>query len=267
MKTQSILFFSIFLVFSCASAQSKKKAQAPKDDFFVDSPSSVASSSKETGFASWYGGKFQGRPTASGEPYDMYGYTAAHKTLPLGSVVVVTNLENQKKVVLRINDRGPFVEGRILDVTKAAADELGFTNKGTAKVEIEVIKENAPYEISATSQQKLQTATSPQQQVEMPSLKEEELKAIVKSDGNYQFVDGQYPKGYTVQVGAFLVPQNATKYREKMQQDFQKETFIAKRDDWNFVWVGDFSSTQLARDFLQELKNLGVDVMYRGKVE
>lgn len=272
MRTQIIVFFSIFLVFSCASAQSKKKVQAPKDDFFVDDPSPpITTTSKETGFASWYGGEFQGRPTASGDPYDMYGYTAAHKTLPLGSVVVVTNLENQKKVVLRINDRGPFVEGRIIDVTKAAAEELGFAEQGTTKVQIEVIKENAPYEISATEQQKMQVPASnfaeDRKEVEMPDLKEEELQAIVKSNGNYQFVDGKYPQGYTVQVGAFVVPDNATKYKEKIEQDFHKEAFIAKRDKWNFVWVGDFSTTQEARDFLQELKRLGIDVMYRGKVE
>jgi rare lipoprotein A len=91
------------------------------------------------GVASWYGGEFHGRPTSSGEVYDMYQLTCAHNTLPLGTVVMVTNLENGRSLELKVNDRGPFVKERILDVSYAAAQMLGMWEKGTALVKVEVI--------------------------------------------------------------------------------------------------------------------------------
>ena len=91
---------------------------------------------KQRGIASWYGQAFHGRRTSSGEPYDMYQMTAAHKTLPLPTYVQVTNLENGHTVVLRVNDRGPFVEERIIDVSYVAAQRLGMVGSGTARVEV-----------------------------------------------------------------------------------------------------------------------------------
>jgi len=91
------------------------------------------------GVASWYGGEFHGRPTSSGEVYDMYQLTCAHNTLPLGTIVMVTNLENGRSLELKVNDRGPFVKERILDVSYAAAQMLGMWEKGTALVKVEVI--------------------------------------------------------------------------------------------------------------------------------
>lgn len=91
------------------------------------------------GIASWYGGEFHGRPTSSGEIYDMYQLTCAHNTLPLGTTVMVTNLENGKSVELKVNDRGPFVKERIIDLSYAAAQILGIYEKGTALVKVEVI--------------------------------------------------------------------------------------------------------------------------------
>lgn len=98
----------------------------------------------ETGIASWYGGKFNGRKTANGETYDMNQLTAAHKTLPLPSLVQVTNLENGRSLELRVNDRGPFVHGRIIDVSRRAAQLLGFERQGTAKVRVSLIGGDAP---------------------------------------------------------------------------------------------------------------------------
>lgn len=92
-----------------------------------------------TGVASWYGGKFHGRRTANGERYDMNGLTAAHKTLPMPSYVRVTNLENGRSLVLRINDRGPFVNERIIDVSRRASQLLGFRIQGTAKVRVTAV--------------------------------------------------------------------------------------------------------------------------------
>ncbi len=91
------------------------------------------------GTASWYGTKFHGQATANGEQYDLYGMTAAHKTLPLPSYVRVTNLENQRSVILRVNDRGPFYSDRVIDLSFAAAKKLGFAERGTARVKVEGI--------------------------------------------------------------------------------------------------------------------------------
>lgn len=90
----------------------------------------------ETGTASWYGPGFAGRPTASGETYDPQNLTAAHRSLPLGSLVRVQNLDNDRHMVVRINDRGPFVQGRVIDVSQAAAEVLGFRSDGLTKVRI-----------------------------------------------------------------------------------------------------------------------------------
>jgi len=92
-----------------------------------------------SGTASWYGPGFHGKRTASGEIYDQNRLTAAHKTLPLGSKARVTNLENGSAVEVEINDRGPFVEGRIIDLSRAAAGALGFVKSGTAPVQVELI--------------------------------------------------------------------------------------------------------------------------------
>jgi rare lipoprotein A len=97
----------------------------------------------ETGYASWYGPNFHGKPTAIGERFDMYQLSAAHKTLPLPSIVRVTNLENGRTLKLRVNDRGPFVGNRIIDVSKRGAQLLGFEKQGTAKVRVEVLAEES----------------------------------------------------------------------------------------------------------------------------
>lgn len=96
---------------------------------------------RQQGVASWYGTKFHGRRTSSGEPYDMFAMTAAHKTLPIPVFVEVTNLENDRRIVVKVNDRGPFHEGRIIDLSYAAASKLGVTETGTAPVKIRVIKQ------------------------------------------------------------------------------------------------------------------------------
>lgn len=96
----------------------------------------------EIGYASWYGTKFHGRLTATGEPYDMLAMTAANKTLPIPCYAQVTNLENKRQVIVKINDRGPFVAGRIIDLSYAAALKLGIVGKGTAKVRVKTIDPN-----------------------------------------------------------------------------------------------------------------------------
>lgn len=93
----------------------------------------------QIGKGSWYGKKFHGRQTASGEKYNMYAYTAAHKTLPFNTMVEVTNLANNRKIIVRINDRGPYARGRIIDLSYLAAKKLGYINKGVAKLKVKVL--------------------------------------------------------------------------------------------------------------------------------
>lgn len=100
---------------------------------------SSADGYREEGRASWYGAKFHGHATSNGERFDMYQMSAAHKTLPLPTYLRVTNLENGKTAIVRVNDRGPFHEGRILDLSYAAAKKLGYSNRGTALVRLEAI--------------------------------------------------------------------------------------------------------------------------------
>jgi rare lipoprotein A len=104
---------------------------------------------QEIGTASWYGRKFHGRLTSSGEVYDMFEFTAAHKSLPIPSYVQVTNLANQEQIIVRVNDRGPFAEGRIIDLSWAAAQRLGFADKGTARVELVILAHPDALERSA----------------------------------------------------------------------------------------------------------------------
>ena len=102
-------------------------------------PMNDGTSYEEEGIASWYGTKFHQQLTANGETYDLYGMTAAHKTLPLPSYVQVTNIENNKSVIVRVNDRGPFYSNRIIDLSFAAAKKLGYADKGIAKVKVKSI--------------------------------------------------------------------------------------------------------------------------------
>lgn len=109
----------------------------------------TANGYKQKGVASWYGEPFHGRKTASGEVYDMHQITAAHKTLPLHTWVEVKNLENNKKLVVRINDRGPFIDGRIIDLSRKAAEEMNMLNAGVAKVYVRAISDEKAKQLLA----------------------------------------------------------------------------------------------------------------------
>lgn len=128
----------------------------PKEDATYDA----------TGIASWYGVPFDGRLTANGETYDMNSLTAAHKTLPMPTTVRVTNLENGRSLVLRVNDRGPFVNGRIIDVSRRAGQLLGFSRQGTAKVRVTAVQSAAKRFVSnkpiTTDEERYAVAAAPQ---------------------------------------------------------------------------------------------------------
>lgn len=105
----------------------------------VGAPTRPITRDEVSGRASYYADRYHGRSTASGEPYDRTAYTAAHKTFPFGTVVRVTRLDTRKSVVVRINDRGPFTEGRVIDLSRASAQDLDLIERGVAEVEIEVL--------------------------------------------------------------------------------------------------------------------------------
>lgn len=133
---------SLSLAINAEATDSWSKSQEPfviDDKTYYPIPSSGGFIQK--GFASWYGPLFHGRKTSNGEPYDMHALTAAHKTLPMGTVLLVKNLENGKDTLVRVNDRGPFAGGRIIDLSYKAARELGVIGNGTAKVQIIALAE------------------------------------------------------------------------------------------------------------------------------
>lgn len=114
-------------------------AQSTDPNDLTTNPYILPSERIQYGIASWYGKEFHGRRAANGEPYDMYALTAAHRTLPFNTKIKVTNLESGKSCILRVNDRGPFVDGRILDVSYQSAKDSGFINQGITEVRIEVL--------------------------------------------------------------------------------------------------------------------------------
>jgi len=136
----------LFLIVGLGAAQgpissgSKNSYYATQNSTVFVVSRSAARKPYQVGTASWYGVDFQGKATASGEPYDMYDLTAAHPTLPLGSRVRVTNLGNGRVVVVRINDRGPIVHGRIIDLSYGAAKVLGVKARGLQRVRLDVVK-------------------------------------------------------------------------------------------------------------------------------
>jgi rare lipoprotein A len=147
---------------------------------------------RQRGMASWYGKKFHGQRTASGETYDMYAMTAAHTTLPIPSYARVTRVATGRSVIVRINDRGPFHQGRIVDLSYAAALKLGFAHLGSAEVELESIEPGQ--------------AVTPTQQAAAPT--EQALPATEQAAAVY------------VQVGAFSSRENAESLRSRLEDEF-----------------------------------------------
>ena len=137
-----LLIFAIGLSSGCFS-RPRYRSSPPATDSektAADAPVISTKDAFQVGFASYYAHKFHGRPTASGEIYNMYGLSAAHRELPLGTVIHVTHLGNGRNVKVTVNDRGPFVEGRILDLSLGAARRLDMVEEGVARVKIRIIK-------------------------------------------------------------------------------------------------------------------------------
>ena len=193
------------------------------------------------GPASWYGTKFHGQATANGETYDLYGMTAAHKTLPLPSYVRVTNLENDKVVVLRVNDRGPFYSDRIIDLSFAAAKKLGFAEKGTARVKVEgidphewwaqqgrpvplVLANNQPARASAV-QTVAQPVSQPIEHYSPPPTQHAAAVVPVQIDAKKN--DSLAASGLYLQVAAFANPDAAELLKSKLSQTSSVPVFIS----------------------------------------
>lgn len=153
----------------------------------------------QKGRASWYGKKFHGKKTSSGEIYNMYEFSAAHKTLPIPSYVEVTNLANNKSLIVRVNDRGPFIGTRILDLSYAAAKELGFVSQGTTQIKLELISKilRRSEESLSRGQVYLQTGVYSQQQNAL------QAKLRLESEGYSVKVDNSDDSLYKVKVGPF----------------------------------------------------------------
>jgi rare lipoprotein A len=173
-----------------------------------------------SGIASWYGPNFHAKKTSNGEIYNMYGETAAHKTLPMNTIVKVDNLDNGKSTIVRINDRGPFVTGRIIDLSNKAAHAVDMVKKGTAKVRITVLGFNG--KIARTLAEKKE----------------------VRSVSNYY-----------IQVGVFSKIEGANITKRKFDLILEKDYKVILKDgklkgkDIKRVWISGFRSEQEAQDF------------------
>lgn len=130
---------ALLLVWGCASHPPGGKRERPVPDW-VPPPALTHASVYQVGVASYYGKAFHGRRTASSDVFDRRGWTAAHLDLPFGTIIRVTNLENTRHCIVKVNDRGPFSKGRILDLAQGAAEELDMVQGGTARVQIQVVK-------------------------------------------------------------------------------------------------------------------------------
>lgn len=177
---------------------------------------------KQRGKASWYGKKFHGHLTSNGEIYDMYSMSAAHKTLPLPSYVKVTNLDNGKSTVVRVNDRGPFHSGRIIDLSYAAAYKIGVVQAGTANVEIEVI----PVNKSSDAKPK---PGAPQ---------------------------------YIIQVASSQNEQRVRTLAQEMGQSLSVQSFVESIDQSHRLFLGPFSDYTQTQDILEKVKALGYDTAF-----
>ena len=172
---------------------------------------------RERGIASWYGTKFHGRRTSIGEPYDMLAMTAAHKTLPLPTYVEVTNLRNDHKVIVRINDRGPFKDNRIIDLSYAAATKLGITAHGTGLVEIQALDpdkyQRRLHRLQAARMKKKQASPAGHQnrQEDRKSTPMNTHSAVASASKMKR------PMKLYLQIGAFAKRQNALALRARLQ--------------------------------------------------
>lgn len=205
------------------------------------------------GVASWYGRRFHGLPTSSGEPYDMYQLTAAHPTLPIPSYARVTNVATGRSVIVRINDRGPFLKGRAIDLSYAAATRLGYAEQGSALVEIEslnpaegVASRPAGAALRLASASQLSTPTPRRDAASAPTAAQEPAtgavagRSVAPAPG---FPVAEDPNGLFLQLGAFQSRDNAESFRTRLM--FQVDEYAAliqvvQREGFHRILAGPF---------------------------
>jgi rare lipoprotein A len=228
-------------------------------------PLTVTGIFKQRGIASWYGKKFNGERTSSGEIYDMYAMTAAHPTLPLPSYARVTNLANQKSVIVRINDRGPFINDRIIDLSYTAAYKLGITGNGSAKVEVESITPNVsvntiaastvqsqPLENSAAASLVTAPAVAASAVIAAPVAAAPVVAAPVASASPASSDTGVY-----LQLGAFKTQEAAETYLAKMRSELSdngKQLKLSTKDGLVRVHIGPYANQSEARSSAESME-------------
>ncbi len=181
---------------------------------------------KEVGLASWYGEEYHGRPTASGEQYDMYAPTAAHRTLPFHTIVRVVNLENGQVTKARINDRGPFIPGRIIDLSRKGAQDIGILHTGTARVTVEVIgfagrtppSLEGTFTIQVGAFVEKRNAQRLQEELQK---RHKQVRIVLWQSNRQQF--------YRVRVGSFGTEAEARRYGELLRQE-NLPVFVVRED-------------------------------------
>ncbi len=196
----------------------------------------------EAGIASWYGPGFHGRTTANGEEYDMYAMTAAHKALPFDTWVRVVNLDNSESTVVRINDRGPFIDGRVIDLSRSAAEDISMVGPGTARVQLLIVDE--PIRKAGAG---VRNSTPGFATTEGPP----ELRRTPAGGGS----------PFQVQVGAFRNLDNARRLQARLAADFPDvDIFETTRSDGTLfrVRLGRFASSKAAREFRELLLQEGL---------
>ncbi len=221
----------------------------------------------KTGIASWYGRPFHGRQTANGETYNMNELTAAHKTLPMPTMVRVTNLENGRSLVLRVNDRGPFVNGRIIDVSRRAAQLLGFFNAGTAKVRVESVSvQNGGFildevELSVGEQSTVQAEQRPDISVETlpPPDGVDQAPATAKNVSSRIRIQEVEPTQMYIQIGAFVDRSNADNLMDQLHAygDASISPIMVKGTRYYRVRIGPMTSLDVADGQLGQMIHNG----------
>jgi rare lipoprotein A len=213
---------------------------------------------KQRGLASWYGRMFHGQRTSSGEPYDMYGMSAAHPTLPIPSYVRVTHVDSGRYAILRVNDRGPFHPGRIIDLSYAAAHKLGFVRQGSAQVEVELL---TPQDIARMNRRRaaVEVASAPAASAAPPDALPD-TQALTVSAAAPAPVPGAGANRLYLQVGAFTARANAETLRARIVRELAElrdaTVEILQRDGAFRVHVGPYRSRNEAAGVAQRMREL-----------
>lgn len=222
----------------------------------------------ETGVASWYGEKFHGHLTSNGEIYDMYAMSAAHKNLPLPTYLKVTNLANQKSVVVRVNDRGPFHENRIIDLSYSAAYKIGMLQYGTAQVQIEAITDPIAYQQSLIAVPSVkvtdETGLNPKPINPKPkTIKSSKVTTETIANGSKHSAPTELTY---IQVFATQDLTKAKATAEKLMAATKKPVIFPKKQGIYRVKLGPFTSEQNITPVLEQLKQLGYPKAFRRKI-